>query len=219
MHIRLKSTQYIAKAGKKVRMNPGDWVDVGRQIAETWIAADMAEIPGLDKAEALAGDLENAGVVVIGEMKRAKPIRRKYPQLDIKQMDKPQLLWERNLIWLTNKAYLVPVQALAGFAYIASDRPQYSAWEMAVMLFGPEAKDFGSHAERRKTQKVIGDLKIPIFNVFAFWVKNTAVSRRIISAWWKEVEAGANLQHAFLRAIYPNPVKICTLPVGWAGIR
>jgi len=113
----------------------------------------------------------------------------------------------------------MPKQALVGFSRIEATRPEYAPWQIAAMLFGPEAATFGSKDERQKTEEVIGVLSIPIYNVFAMWIRRTGTTRRIVKAWWDEVENGADSFHAFLRAFYQNPVPMCTLPVGWVGIR
>jgi hypothetical protein len=219
MHVQLKAPKDIAEHGKLVRYNVGDWVNVGRQIAQQWIAADEACIPGLDKAEAIAGNLKNSGIVAIGDERHVKPMRRKYPALDVRFADQLVLPFERNLIWWTEKVRLSPNQAIIGFSRIEATRPEYSAWEIAAILFGPEASQFGTKQERNKTKEAIGDLRIPIFNAHIVWMRRTATTRRIVSAWRKELEAGANTYHAFLRSVYANPVDLCTLPIGWAGIR
>jgi len=219
MYIRLIIPQRIPEAGRIVLKSKGDWIKIGRQTAEKWIAQGIAEIPGLDKAEAIAGNLKNAGVFAIGAPRRTLSLRKRYPLLKVKFGRAPELLFERNLLWWTEKIVLLPKQALVGFSRIEATRPGYAAWEIAAMLFGPEATTFGSEAEREKTKNVISDLRIPIFNVYAMWVRRTAATRRIISAWWNEVEDGADVHHAFLRAFYANPVPMCTLPVGWVGIR
>jgi len=219
MFVRLRIPQRITESGRIVLRNAGDWVEVGRQTAEHWIADDIAEIPGLDKVEAIAGTLEDAGVIVIGKLERTKPLKRRFPLLRVKSRHKPELLFERNLLWWTEKISLMPEQALVGFSRIEATRPEYAPWQIAAMLFGSEATHFGSKDERRKTRAVIGDLRIPIYNVHAMWFRKTGATQCVISAWWEEVEDGADVYHAFLRAFYENPVPMCTLPVGWVGIR
>lgn len=219
MFVRLKVPQRIPEGGKIVLKQVGDWVKVGRQTAEAWIANDVAEIPGLDKAEAIAGTLKDAGVIAIGSLERTKPLKRRYPLLCVESKRRPELLFDRNLLWWTEKISLMPKQALVGFSRIEATRPEYAPWQIAAMLFGPEAATFGSKDERQKTREVIGVLSIPIYNVFAMWIRRTGTTQRIVKAWWEEVENGADSFHAFLRAFYQNPVPMCTLPVGWVGIR
>lgn len=219
MHVRLNVSKFITIAGRKQRFEAGDWVNVGRQTAQAWIAAGEAGIPGLEKAEAIAGDLGNSGIVAIGDVKPARRMKKQYPGLHVQAADAPCVPFERTLIWWPKKQTLAPEQAIVGFSRVEKSRPEYAAWEIAAMLFGPEASGFGNDAEKKETKRVIGSLRIPIFNIHALWVRKTRNTERLISEWWAEVGAGADRYHAFLRALKRNPLPLCVLPVGWVGIR
>lgn len=219
MHVRLNSSKFIREAGKYRRYEAGDWVNVGRQLALAWIAAGEAGIPGLEKAEAIAGDLGDSGIVALGNVQPARLMRKRYPLLSIKSASAPCVPFQRTLIWWPKKVTLAPEQAIVGFSRVEKSRPEYAAWEVAAMLFGPNAAGFGSAEEKAKTKKVVGDLRVPIFNVHALWIRKTSRAERLMTEWWQEVEGGADRYHAFLRALKRNPLPICTLPVGWVGIR
>ena len=219
MHLRLNASKFIREAGKWRRYEAGDWVDVGRQQGLAWIADGSAGIPGLEKAEAIAGNLKHSGIVAIGDVKPARLIKKRYAGLQMQSAVAPCVPYQRTLIWWTGKLTLAPEQAIVGFSRVEKSRPEYAAWEIAAMLFGPSAATFGNDAEKAKTKKVVGDLRVPIFNIHALWCRKTPRVERLIAEWWAEMEGGANHYHAFLRALKRNPLPICTLPAGWVGIR
>lgn len=214
------TTQYISVLGKLVPHYAGDWVDVGRQTAQRWLAEGSATIPGLDNAEAIVGDLGNCCLIVRGKLKQAKVITSSHWRLAAAVWD-GSLAYERNLIWNPAQIVLSPEQALVGFSRIEKTKQGYDAWEVAAMLQGRDAmaQHYGPEDERKKTKRVVGDLRVPVYNTAALWVRNTSAVRRLLRGWWSAVEAGADERHAFLRALYKVPVLLCTLPAGWVGIR
>jgi hypothetical protein len=219
MHVQLKSTKYILESGKRIPYYPGDWVKVSRQTAQQWIAAGEACIPGLDNAEAIAGNIEDCGILMRGDVRKADHVRKRYPKLAGVTSGKIRLPFRRTLIWDPERVTLAPEQALVGFAQIDRARPEYAAWEMAIMLLGPLAKTFGDKEEREKTRKVIGTLDVPVYNSACFWVRKTGATERFISAWVEELEGKADERHAFLRALFRTSVIWCNLPLGWVDIR
>jgi hypothetical protein len=186
-----------------------------------WLADGSASIPGLANVEAMVGNLETCAVLVRGSVALAKPIRSKFWGLAVERWG-GTLIKERNLIWNPKEIVgLTPDQALAGFARIERVRDDYDAWDVAAMLHSDQAMaiHFGSKEERRKTKRIIGDLRVPIYNTSVIWMRKNARVKRMIAEWWIEVEAGAEERHAFLRAVYATQPLICTLPAGWVGIR
>jgi hypothetical protein len=220
MQVRLKSVQYISVMGQLKPHYPGDWVDVSRQIAQRWLAEGSATIPGLDNAQAIAGGLEDCCLLVRGKIGQAKAITSSYWKLEAKVWD-GKLTKKRNLIWNPSQVVLSPEQALVGLSRVEKTRPEYDAWEVAVMLMGKNsmAQHYGPENERKQTKKLVGDLRIPVYNTAALWVRNTSAVKRLLREWWAAVEAGEDERHAFLRVLYKVPVLLCTLPAGWVGIR
>jgi hypothetical protein len=220
MQIKLLATQYISVGGKLKPHYAGDWVDVSRQTAQRWLAEGSATIPGLDNAQAIAGDLDDCCLLVRGRLAIAKAITSSYWKLDAKVWD-GELTKKRNLIWNPSQVTLSPEQAIVGLSRIEKTRPEYDAWEVAAMLMSKDAMalHYGPENERQQTKKAVGDLRIPVYNTAALWVRNTSAVKRLLNEWWAAVEAGADERHAFLRVLKKVPVLICTLPAGWVGIR
>jgi hypothetical protein len=220
MDVRLNAPKTLRENGRKVTRQRGDWVRVGRHVGLQWIADGSASVPGLENAEAMAGDLEACAVLVRGNVKDGKGITRKYWKVGLEEW-RGKLVRERNLIWRPDFLSLMPDQAIVGFSRVEKTRPEYAAWDVAAMLHTNKAMaaHIGSKAEQAKTKAAVGDLRIPIYNTGALWVRKNRKTEKLLAEWWTEVQAGADEQHAFLRALYASPVYICTLPAGWVGIR
>jgi hypothetical protein len=218
--VRLLTIKHISVAGKLRPFYPGDWVRVGRQTARAWIAAGEADYPGLDKVEAIMGKCKDCGVLVRGDKKAATHILHKYKQIKITGGRLPSLPFGRTLLW-NPELKLTAAQAAVGFSRVESTGAGYDAWEVAAMLLSDRAlaAHYGPKEEKQKTEAVVGDLRIPVYDTRAVWMRKTDTTRRLIKAWAAEIEAGANEAHAFLRALYSHPVLVCTLPAGWVGIR
>lgn len=220
MHLRLNETKYVRVKGQIQRYEPGDWVRVGRHLGLQWLAEGSASIPGLENVEALAGDLETCAVLVRGSVALAKPIRSKYWGLSVQKWS-GNLIKERNLVWNPRDIMLTPDQAIVGFARIEKTDGDYDDWDVAAMLLSEQAMavHFGSKAEKQKTKKIIGDLRVPVYNTAAVWLRNSTRAKQLVTHWWTEIKSGADEYHAFLRAVYSTQPLICTLPAGWVGIR
>lgn len=214
--IRLLTIKHISIGGQLKTFHPGDWVKVGRHTARAWIASGEADYPGLDRVEAIVGKCEDCGILVRGDRKAAAHVKR----VKVVSGEWPALPFGRTLIWKPGLT-LTPAQAVVGFSRIEATRQGYDAWEVAAVLLSDEAlaAHYGSEKEKQKTEGVIGDLRIPIYDTRAVWMRKTGTTRQLVEAWAAEIEAGANEAHAFLRALYSHPVLVCTLPAGWVGIR
>ena len=128
-----------------------------------------------------------------------------------------RLPFERTLIWHSRQP-LDRKQIALGFVRI-EDVGHYASWEMAVMLRGNEllAQGIGDQAEQRKTQETIGDLRLPVYETSAVWVRKTNATQAMIRAWDQEMVGSSCEELAFLRALYQNRVLLCSLPAGWLG--
>lgn len=214
--VRLLTIKHISVRGTLKTFQSGDWVKVGRQTARAWIASGEADYPGLDKVDAIVGKCKNCGILVRGDKKRAAHIKR----VKVVGGKLPALPFGRTLLW-NPELKLTPAQAVVGFSRTESTGDGYDAWEVAAMLLSDRALavHHGSDKEKRKTKAVIGDLRIPVYDTRAVWMRKTETTQMLVAAWAAEIEAGANEAHAFLRALYSHPVLVCTLPAGWVGIR
>jgi hypothetical protein len=201
--VQLRSMQQLEIGGKTERFFPGDWVEVGKQTAMQWVAAGHAWLP-LDR---LTDDREAIGVVTVGygmskaESGRLKPIQ-------VVECEQPTLAFTKTLL-LEQPAYfrseLIPV----GFKLL-------DTWEIAIPLLSYDtlAAQLSTPADRRKTEAVIRDLRVPVYNYRAMYVRDCEATQKLLSAWAEE-RTGGNDYLALLRAIYKVKPILCALPPNW----
>lgn len=96
-------------------------------------------------------------------------------------------------------------------------------WDALVPLGKPGqlAADLGTATERKYTQAVIRDLRIPTFAPELIFVRDSAAGQALIDQWQEEtrsIDGGSDIQLAFLRAMYKVKPRLCPLPQLWMGI-
>jgi len=197
--------------GRLKNFLPGDWFEVGKQDAQKMIADGAAEIPRLD-IRARVQDFDKCCVVVRGKA----PIDC-FGDL-VHMVDfiyELELSKEYNFIW---KPGTTPQGIEAGLARLRSfDGEEGEAWEILAMLVGENtsAADIGSEEEQKKTEQVIGDLRIPAYNTDQLWLRKTNNTDEIVKQWREAIENGEDERHSFLRALYTVRAFTCTLAHDW----
>jgi len=196
MWVRLKSIQYVSEGGRQITKYPGEWVNVGRQQATAWLANGEADRPDMPDLQVLPG----CGVVVIGEA-RADHIKG----LEVVRAQEPRLEFARTLLWsgVSFRGDLMPV----GFSLL-------DTWEVAAPIFSYTtlARDVGTKEDRERTQAVIRDLRVPLYDVRFLFLKRCHATRRLLDAWGEE---SGDRSLAFLRALYTVKPLVCALPTTW----
>ena len=199
--------------GVYMKYAPGDWFECHNQ--------ELAELLQQRKVEASALDVRanfenmDAGVLTIGH-DAPEDMFNKYG-LEVRRGNRLELPWERTMLWRSGIRLTVEAIVL-GLMRIDADDPDL-AWEMAAMLDGKSrlAKDIGTDADKARTLEVLGDLRLPVYEIGALWVRCTEMTEKVLRLWGAEVDAGAEERHAFVRTIYSCRVKLCTLPANWIG--
>lgn len=216
-YIRLTRVKHIRVAGVSHSYHPGDWVAVGRQTAALWLSDGSAEIPGPDASK----------IEVVRDLLGPECGVRMWPEgtevglkasfgncLQVLEFSSGPiaLAYPYTMLWHP-PAQVTPQQVLIGFSQVADAVDGQLSWEMVARLAGSHlARDVGSDVEQAKTKALIGDLRIPVYDTGAFWVRRTEVTERFISRWAASIEKGADKAHAFLRALYTEGILLCTLP-------
>ena len=97
-------------------------------------------------------------------------------------------------------------------------------WHMAIPIesFDIIASSIGTMEDRKYTKEVIGDLRVPVYDIRQICFRKCAETFALVEAWQLECnrfkEGDSRL--AFLRALYTNPLLILALPPSWReGIR
>jgi len=205
--------------GSLTTYHPGDWVPVPKQRAIELLETGQAVMPKETQAQrALIEDLSDCGIYLLDGS-----IRDVQEALDGLKVDVTEwsgalrLPYDRTLIWHPRQP-LERKQIALGFARV-EDTGQYVSWEIAAMLRSNEllASQIGDQAEQRRTREAIGDLRIPVYESSAVWVRKTHDTEDLIAAWQTEMSDSESDALAFLRALYRHRVLLCSLPAGWLG--
>ena len=205
--------------GKVLR--PGDWVEVkNRETLARWIADGKCEAPHWLQAQAATAIFsDNCGVLVRSKKSEKVPTAAfgEYKAaISIEYSTTLSLPFKHTLLWSPSYPLTKP-KLIIGFSLISSGRHGYDSWDMAACLISETmlANSVGGAEERSKTAAVVGDNRLPIYDTRAVWIKRSKKTEAIIAAMQADLEDGADEQHAFLRALYGTPIKLCTLPVKW----
>lgn len=223
-YVKLTQAKNIRQAGTLKHFLPGDTVKVGRQTAVEWILDGSAEDPYGQVGPPLLDEKQKVqkgfGIVIRSEpegpqVRRLQHFGKLEKALRV-TYGPPQVPFKYTCIWRPDRQ-LTPQLLNYGYLRIVETEDPNSSWDMAAQLKSLTmlARDFGEEEEQDKTKKVIGDLRLPVYDSRLLWVRQTGASLRVIEAWAEELEKGADEYHAFLRALYSKRALLCTLPVDW----
>lgn len=206
--------------GTLTTYHKGDWFKIGKQRAIELLESGQAEMPEEVQAQrAMAQDLEGCGIYLrAGTVRDAKHALAGL-KVDIAEFSGAiRLPYERTLIW-HHRLPLDRKQIALGFERIR-DTGRYASWEVAAMLRQNDllASQIGDKADHRRTLARVGDLRLPVYETGAVWVRQTTDTTAMVAEWDRQSRDSECVEHAFLRALYtPPPVLLCSLPAGWLG--
>jgi len=94
------------------------------------------------------------------------------------------------------------------------------SWDMLVPLegFSVLANTIGSVEDRKRTEDVIGDLRVPVYNVEQMFIRRCSDTAQFMDAWEKEQEqenSKVDKRLSFLRTLFVNPLLMLALPPSW----
>jgi len=196
MWVQILRQQQIEKGGVARVYRAGDWVDVSKQLALRLISDGTARVPPTE----IKPLLKECGIVLRDGTMPAYLEAYGLPHM----AGVPQLAYENTLILSGPiRAELVPV----GFHLLG-------AWEAAVPLVSYEtlACDVGTEAERRDTAAVIRDLRVPLYDTRALFLRRCETCERLLEVWGQQ---RGDERLGFLRALYQVKPLICALPITW----
>lgn len=170
MWVRLNVIKYLDERGKSVTHYPGEWVQVGRQEAESWVVCGDASRPDMPDWDVLPG----CGVVKTGEP------RHPLTGLDQVTSSEPALTYPKTLVWsgVPFRQDLVAV----GFKLL-------DMWELVIPLaeYDILATDVGTQVERDATRSIIRDLRVPVYDTRLMFVRRCATQGSFLACGTKTV--------------------------------
>ena len=208
--MQLKRPKYFPIQGKVRAFYPGDWVQVGKQVALRWIAEGSAWIPSSNASDMFLAD---AGVFILGDEKAGKIALEAYDgEVDVVSGGTPGVPWQRTLIWNPTcplRTELLPI----GFYLLET-------WQLAVPLcdYGILARDVGTEDDRERTASVVRDLRVPLYDTRLIFARKCDDVEGLLTEWTGKMDRiDSDARLAFLRALYKAKPFILALPISWTG--
>ena len=201
--VQLFQPMHIEERGKLRQYQRGDWVKVGKQLALQWVAAGQCQSP-FPETVAVEEPEGTSGLMVFG---RTDDV----PELGIDVADDGlfELRWHKTAFW-QSAVYVNPALFAVGFGLI-------NRWEIALPLWDYRhlARDETmDDDEREYTQRIIRDLRVPLYDIRLMFVRRCENTRRLLEVWEGE---GEWTRLSFLRSLYRVKPLVLALPVTWTG--
>jgi hypothetical protein len=198
--VQLRKSMYLTENGRNRPFQPGDWVQIGKQLARAWIADGTAVSP-FPADLAVEEPAGTCGIMMFGAAER--------PDVGVPVEDdgRWELRWEKTCFWDV-RAPVNPAMYAIGFHLVGR-------WEAAIPLwdYTQLAESEPDSGDVDKTRAVIRDLRVPMYDHRLMFMRRCEATRRLLEAW--EQEGPGRL--AFLRALYRVKPLILALPVTWTG--
>lgn len=215
MWVQLRAIKRIEVSGVLQHFRPGDWVEVGKQTALRWIAAEEAWIPTFDPADFVIPG--KVGILCVGDGDGGPQADASATQLGAYSptigvttgtLETPHP-WSKTLLW-DGRTPIRPELLVVGFGLL-------DTWQMAAPLVSYDllAANIGSDEDRQRTLAVIHDLRVPVYNPGFVFVSDTQDTESLMRVWCEEQASGGHSYLAFLRAIYRAHPLILPLPASW----
>lgn len=118
--------------------------------------------------------------------------------------------WPADRVLITEPGVAVPWELLpAGWKLLEQ-------WDAAVPLWrhGILAANLGTPDERKRTEELVRDLRIPVYACELLFVRASSAGQDLVRIWQEEI-AGGDVRLAFLRAFYRVRPLLCVLPRTW----
>jgi len=193
--------------GRIANYQPGDIFSVGRQRAQILESCGAVCIPAIfrqEYRESILG-LQDTSIVLTngGDL---SALQARFPGAHITTGTAYALDSARTLFWDTAynlRAELLPV----GFYRLRN-------WQVVAPLYSYQrlARDLGTPDDRAKTEAVIHDLRVPVYDVRCLFIRRCSETEELLRLW--QAETGDRLL-AFMRALYQVKPILCALPLTW----
>jgi len=206
MWVKLKVRKQIEDQGRHHNYQPGDWVNIGKQMAAQWIQKGEAEIPDQVQSGFV---FEHAGIVTNFDINTTKTLLDEY-RIDVAvSAGHPNLIYEKTLLW--DPELPLPRTSIAsGFLLLEK-------WDIVCPLFDYSvlAINVGTDEDREYAKSIVRDLRVPLYDHRMIFCKRNADTDRIIKEWSDLLSDGMNNQLSLLIAIYKVKPFILALPTTW----
>jgi len=204
----VKALQIVRRSehGRLITQFPGDVFAV-KNMELALLLAEGKVAPLHAGAVRSAFDLSECGIVTTANHESAAAYVAAALDLPISPGD--TMLYPRTLLWNGSKTLLKLHLLPIGFHRL-------ERWDVAAPLWAYRqlARDIGTEDDRRKTEAVIHDLRVPVYETGLLYLRRNATTEALLAAWYEELP-DSDPRLAFMRAVYRVKPVLCALPQTW----
>lgn len=204
-------SRYALEDGAYRNYHPGDWFQCNNQEMRLLLAERRIEVA----KKVVQTEMVNkqcAVVITGGDAARAQAFIA--PYVGTVTIGGPHFPPEaRSVLWwnatLPLRLDLLPL----GFHRVAA------GWQTAAPLwrYNLLARDIGTDEARQRTEEVIHDLRVPVFETGMLFARRDEETERLLELWMRERETGDDDKLCFMRALYVVKPLNCALPQSWVS--
>ena len=203
MYIKLLKYRRIQEPNGKWTMHyPGQILDIkNKKLCKELIRGEVA----VDMSVAADELPKGCGLV----MRKDGPIPSWVTALEMEMATgEPRLPFPYTIIWHPRS------EPSADFLTLMLATLRERAWDMAVPLYSYTKLTYrlGSNEERKATEKLVHDLRVPFYNTDLMFIKRNARTEETLKLWAQEKQGSTDEKLAFLRAVYMAKPFILPLP-------
>ena len=208
--VRALNTCRVVEGGEAVTYYAGDIFSVHGMAFRQLTATQQAEPIGITAAQTMAEnyDLTDCGIVLtLG----GASLPGDHYGLDVARGY--ELAFSRSLLW-DGKVHLRLDLLPVGFHRLTR------GWQIAAPLWKYQqlARDIGTQEARARTEEVIHDLRVPVYETGLMYIRRCTQNRRLIWLWREDCKAtGDDEKLCFMRALYQVKPTMCALPTSWTA--
>lgn len=200
----LKQVQ-ISRQGNLVTYYPGDWVEIGNQLAMKFVDNGLVKIH--DKTALVNMVDPTSGILIIPEDSTKNTYLNK---LEIKtKVDREYHIPFSETMILENTYNRIRLSdVIAGFGLLKN-------FQIAVPLFSYDllACHIGSELDQNLTNEILPDLRVPLYDVRLMFVRKCDETEMLFEIWNEEKrKANGEMVHSFMRTYYRVKPVLCALP-------
>jgi len=195
--------------GKPTNMQPGDWVEVGKQLALQWLSNGSAAMFGQELQNLFP---KNSGIILHGAQPDAMRQRFSHVLEGVEVIScEPGVPFVYNVIWDTKLAVRHELIAV-GLNLLAQ-------WDVVIPLFDYTllAMNVGTEIEQEMTKTIIHDLRVHLQDTRFICARQNATTQRLFEVYAAERQRGDNAMLAWLRATYQVKPLLLAVPVTWTS--
>lgn len=203
-YVQLLGPEQITRKGSPVNHVAGEWVEVGGQKAQDLIARGRAVSP-----KGIASGVDVSKYVIVSSSDKVRQwMAQTLPGLKSFSTLPPDNKGFRCL-HLAPDSFVNPMLIIDGFRIL-------DHWDVAIPVidYRQLACHIGDEAEREETQKVIRDLRVPVYDWRVMFSKQSENAKELLRTFADEAKTG-NKYLAMLRAIYRVKPYLLPLPQHW----